>query len=67
VRPGPSKPAAVVTQRVRDLALLRRVHDRIDRDYAQPLAATGLPPCVAKKATRPVRNQEAPVDAPQLA
>lgn len=25
------------TPRVRELALLRRVHDRIDRDYAEPL------------------------------
>ncbi|WLQ39959.1 helix-turn-helix transcriptional regulator [Streptomyces laculatispora] len=141
-------------QRLRDLALLRRVRDRIDREYAQPLdvealarganmsaghlsrqfrlaygespyaylmtrrierakalllrdglsvteicfavgcsslgtfstrftelvgmppsayrrratgAAPGMPPCVAKQVTRPVRNREAPVPEPQLA
>jgi AraC-like DNA-binding protein len=27
----------------------------------------GVPPCVAKKVTRPVRNREAPVREPQLA
>ena len=30
-------------------------------------AAAGMPPCVAKQVTRPVRNQEAPVIDPQLA
>ncbi|MFJ3103302.1 helix-turn-helix domain-containing protein [Streptomyces sp. NPDC086835] len=30
-------------------------------------AAEGMPPCVVKQATRPVRNQEAPVAEPQLA
>ena len=141
-------------QRLRDLTLLRRVRDRIDRDYAQPLdvealargvhmsaghlsrefrraygespysylmtrrieramallrrgdlsvtevcfavgcsslgtfstrftelvgvppsayrrqqadAAAGLPPCVAKQVTRPIRNREAPVAVPLLA
>jgi AraC-like DNA-binding protein len=29
--------------------------------------AAGMPPCVAKQVTRPVRNQEAPVAEPQLA
>ncbi len=29
-------------QRLRDLALLRRVRDRIDRDYARPLDVPGL-------------------------
>ena len=29
-------------QRLRDLALLRRVRDRIDRDYAQPLDVEAL-------------------------
>jgi AraC-like DNA-binding protein len=29
-------------QRLRDLALLRRVRDRIDREYAQPLDVTAL-------------------------
>ena len=147
-----SKPAAA--QHLRDLARLRRVRDRIDRDYAQPLdvealargahmsaghlsrefklaygespysylmtrrieramallrrgdlsvtevcfavgcsslgtfstrftelvgvppstyrnqaarATAGMPPCVAKQVTRPVRNQEAPVTERQLA
>jgi AraC-like DNA-binding protein len=147
-----SGPAAA--QRLRDLALLRRVRDRIDREYAQPLdvealardahmsaghfsrqfrlaygespysylmtrrieramallrrgdlsvtevcfevgcsslgtfstrftelvgmppsiyrrqetgAMAGMPPCVAKQVTRPVRNREAPVSEPQLA
>ncbi|MEV0787329.1 helix-turn-helix transcriptional regulator [Streptomyces sp. NPDC050423] len=141
-------------QRLRDLELLRRVRDRIDREYAQPLnvealargvnvsaghlsrqfrsaygespysylmtrrverakalllrdglsvteicfavgcsslgtfstrftelvgmppsayrrratgAAAGMPPCVAKQVTRPVRNREAPAPEPQLA
>lgn len=35
-----SQPAA--TQRLRDLALLRRVRDRIDREYAQPLDVEAL-------------------------
>jgi AraC-like DNA-binding protein len=35
-----SKPAA--EQRLRDLALLRRVRDRIDREYAQPLDVEAL-------------------------
>ena len=30
-------------------------------------AAAGIPPCVAKQVTRPVRNREAPVGAPSLA
>ena len=30
-------------------------------------AATGLPQCVAKQVTRPVRNREAPVGEPSLA
>lgn len=32
----------VSRQRLRDLALLRRVRDRIDRDYAQPLNVEAL-------------------------
>ena len=36
----PSEPASV--QHLRDLALLRRVRDRIDRDYAQPLNVEAL-------------------------
>ncbi len=147
-----SSPAA--EQHLRDLARLRRVRDRIDRDYAQPLdvealargahmsaghlsrafrlaygetpygylmtrrieramallrrgdltvtdvcfavgcsslgtfstrftelvgmppstyrrhaarATAGMPPCVAKQVTRPIRNREAPVSQPHLA
>ena len=33
---------AAETQRLRDLALLRRVRDRIDREYAQPLDVEAL-------------------------
>ncbi|MGY5035605.1 helix-turn-helix transcriptional regulator [Streptomyces sp. 900116325] len=32
-----------------------------------PGAVAGMPPCVAKQVTRPVRNQEAPAVEPQLA
>ena len=145
---------SATAQRLRDLAVLRRVRDRIDREYAQPLdvealargahmsaghlsrefrraygespysylmtrrieramallrrgdlgvtevcfavgfsslgtfstrfaelvgmppstyrrlaarGTAGLPPCVAKQVTRPIRNREAPLAAPQLA
>ena len=34
---------------------------------AAAAAATGMPPCVAKQVTRPIRNREAPVTEPQLA
>ena len=34
-------------------------------DVARPTA--GMPSCVAKQVTRPIRNQEAPVTEPQLA
>ena len=34
---------------------------------AQPRATEGMPPCVAKKVTRPVRNREAPALEPHLA
>ena len=144
---------AAETQRLRDLAILRRVRDRIDREYAQPLdvealargahmsaghlsrefrrafgespysylmtrrieramallrggdlsvteicfavgssslgtfstrftelvgmspsayrrsetgAMAGIPPCVAKQVTKPIRNREAPAPEPQL-
>jgi transcriptional regulator GlxA family with amidase domain len=30
-------------------------------------AAAGMPPCVAKQVTRPIRNREAPVPEPHLA
>ena len=36
------RPAPVTAQRLRDLALLRRVRDRIDREYAQPLDVEAL-------------------------
>src|SRR6059036_1301605 len=36
------KPHAASTQHLRDLARLRRVRDRIDRDYAQPLDVEAL-------------------------
>ena len=39
-QPVSSSPAAA--QHVRDLALLRRVRDRIDREYAQPLDVEAL-------------------------
>ncbi|MEV5707970.1 helix-turn-helix transcriptional regulator [Actinoallomurus sp. NPDC052274] len=32
-----------------------------------PGAAAGIPSCVAKQVTRPIRNREAPVSGPQLA
>ena len=35
------------------------------RESAQ--ATAGMPPCVAKQVTRPIRNREAPVGEPQLA
>jgi AraC-like DNA-binding protein len=149
-----SKPAETARQRLRTLALMRRVRDRIDRDYTQPLdvealargvhmsaghlsrefrraygespysylmtrrieramallrrgdlsvtevcfavgcsslgtfstrftelvgvspsayrrrpadALVGMPPCLAKQVTRPVRNREAPAVGPHLA
>lgn len=52
--------------RLEELARLRRVRDRIDRDYAQPhrrdaaAATQGMPACVAKQVTKPIRNREAP-------
>ena len=33
----------------------------------EPRAMAGMPPCVAKQVTRPIRNREAPVTEPQLA
>ena len=32
----------------------------------EPRAMAGMPPCVAKQVTRPVRNREAPTPEPQL-
>jgi hypothetical protein len=95
---------SAAAQHLRDLARLRRVRDRIDREYAQPLEVEalargahlsaghlqqslhragrdaaqhlsapggagdgGMPPCVAKQVTRPIRNREARVTEPQLA
>jgi AraC-like DNA-binding protein len=37
-----SRPDIVAAERRHDLALLRRVRDRIDRDYAQPLDVEAL-------------------------
>ncbi len=36
------------------------------RDRAA-VGTTGMPPCVAKQVTRPIRNREAPVREPQIA
>jgi len=36
------------------------------RDQA-PRTMAGMPPCVAKQVTRPIRNREAPATQPQLA
>ena len=33
----------------------------------EPRTMAGIPPCVAKQVTRPIRNREAPVTEPQLA
>jgi AraC-like DNA-binding protein len=33
----------------------------------EPRATVGMPPCLAKQVTRPIRNREAPVTGPQLA
>jgi AraC-like DNA-binding protein len=33
----------------------------------EPRAMAGMPPCVAKQVTRPIRNREAPATEPQLA
>ena len=38
----PSQARALLAQRSRDLAQLRRVRDRIDRDYARPLDVEAL-------------------------
>ena len=40
--PPPTPGPGVDPQRLRDLALLRRVRDRIDREYAQPLDVEAL-------------------------
>lgn len=44
------RPRSATDQRLRDLALLRRVRDRIDRDYAQPLDVPGLARAVGMSA-----------------
>jgi transcriptional regulator GlxA family with amidase domain len=107
--------ASAEAQRLRDLKLLRRVRDRMDREYAQPLdvealargvnmsaghlsrqfrlaygesstrftelvgmapstyqektagVTEGMPSCVEKQVTRPIRNREAPITALHLA
>jgi AraC-like DNA-binding protein len=40
--------------------------DSANRDQAAR-ATAGMPPCVAKQVTRPIRNREVPAAAPQLA
>jgi AraC-like DNA-binding protein len=37
------------------------------REEAQRLAASGIPACLEKQVTRPIRNREAVVAEPQLA
>src|SRR3989304_5421816 len=85
-RAGDQRPAAA--QHLRDLARLRRVRDRIDREYGPPpgpfssrftelvgvppsvyrrqaaRATAGMPSCVAKQVTRPIRHREAPAPEP---
>ena len=88
---------SAAAQHLRDLAVLRRVRDRIDREYAVCFtvgcsslgtfssrftelvgvppsvyrlegarATAGMPPCIAKRVTRPIRNREASVAEPHL-
>ena len=45
-------------QHLRDLAVLRRVKDRIDREYAQPLDVEAL---ARKHWMRPLADDEIPV------
>lgn len=47
--------------RLEALGLMRKVRDRLDREYAQPRALSGVPACLAALASRPGRNQEAPI------
>src|SRR5438309_3497606 len=42
ISPMTDTPAAAAAQHLRDLAWLRRVRDRIDREYAQPLDVEAL-------------------------
>ena len=42
ISPMPGRPDADKPQHLRDLALLRRVRDRMDREYAQPLDVEAL-------------------------
>lgn len=39
---GPMDPERLQTQRLRDIVAIRRVRDRIDREYAQPLSVEAL-------------------------
>jgi AraC-like DNA-binding protein len=59
-----SRPAAA--QHLRDLVWLRRIRDRIDREYAQPLDVEALARGAHMSVTKPIRNREAPVTEPQL-
>src|SRR5690242_19877493 len=45
-RSGPMTTTPAEAQRLRDLALLRRVRDRMDREYTQPLDVEALAPGV---------------------
>lgn len=52
-------------QRLRDLARLRRVRDRIDREYADPLDVQALARGVNLSAGHlPTRDREAPLRQP---
>ena len=53
-RPVTSRPDE--TRRLRDLALLRRVRDRTDREYAQPLDVEALARGVHMSASHPSRQ-----------
>jgi AraC-like DNA-binding protein len=57
-----SRPAAA--QDLRDLARMRRVRDRIEREYAQPLDVKALARGAHLSESKPIRNREAPVSEP---
>ena len=43
------------------------VSPSVYRDQEEARSTAGIPPCVAKKVTRPIRNREAPTPEPHLA
>ncbi len=43
------------------------VSPSVYRDQKEARSTAGIPPCVAKKVTRPIRNREAPTPEPHLA